>query len=179
MLRIDRSRPRRPLPLGLLAACLLSVLLTACQSSPRHPPNWVSGEVAVPSERILWEVTVLALEQHGYPVGTKLDPVTLEAVTGWSNHAAPFRGKGYRERAHVKYARTEDGDYGVDVRVEREVNMDLVRPLDLSYAEWEPAPDNQEQAQILLQRIRAYVGGNFEMTPDEPLPWEGDEGRKS
>jgi len=161
------SRP----PLRALAPLLLA-LAAACSSTPHVKPQWSTGQVNVPSERILWEVTMLALEKQEFPVGSRIDPVALEAVTGWRNHLAPFRGEGYRERAHVKYRHTGGGTYEVDVRVEREANMDISRPLDARYAKWEPSPDDSQKAGILLQRIKAYVGGEIEVNPAEPLPWE-------
>jgi predicted Rdx family selenoprotein len=47
-----------------------------------------------------------------------------------------------------------------------------VRPLDLSYAECERTDDDFPEAQVLLQRIRAYIGEEVELSPEQPLPWE-------
>ena len=163
-----RSRIRRLLP----AAALVAVLLApACQTA-RYRPEWTAGEVSAPSERILWQVTVLALEKHQFPMGTDIDPVAMEAVSGWRNQLQPFRRQGYRERAHVRYSHVGGGDYEVEVRVEHEVNAELAKPLDLQYAKWEEAPDDTEEARVLLQRIKAYMGGEFEVSPEERLPWE-------
>jgi hypothetical protein len=149
--------------LFLLAALVLSFALGACQTSKRYPPQWSTSEIEVPSERLLWEVTVFALEKERFPVGTQLDPTTLTAVSGWRNSLAPFKGKGRRERAEVRYKAVGPRLYRVEVRVEREINQDPVRPMDLSYAEWESAPDNQEAANILMQRIKSWIAPGLEM----------------
>ena len=51
----------------------------------------------------------------------------------------------------------EDGNFEVRVRVEREANMDLVRPLDPSFAKWEERPDDEQRARLLLQTIRSQL----------------------
>ena len=38
--------------------------------------------------------------------------------SGWNISLAPFRGKGFRERCHIRYQRQKDGNYKVEVRVE-------------------------------------------------------------
>jgi hypothetical protein len=160
-------RPARDLCLALMA-------LAACQGMPQYvEPQWTKAEVRVPSERVLFEVSVLALQQHRFPLGTDFDPAELEAVSGWKNDLAPFRNEGRRERAHLRFRPGKDDLYGVELRVEVEVNTDHVRPLDLSYAKWEPTADDVEEARILLQRIRAYIGEEIEIGPEQqPLPWE-------
>lgn len=152
--------------------CLSLIALAACQTGPRVEPQWATAEVRVPSERVLFEVSVLALEQHRFPLGTAFDPAELEAITGWKNDLAPFRGDGRRERAHLLFRPKQDGLYGIELRIESEVNMDNVRPLDLSYAKWEPTADDFDEAQVLLQRIRAYIGEEIQLSPDQKLPWE-------
>jgi len=159
--------------LFLLAALSLSLALGACETTRRHPAQWQSDEIEVPSERLLWEVTVFALEKERYPVGTQLDPTTLTAVSGWRNSLAPFKGKGRRERAEVRYTAVGPKLYRVEVRVEREINMDPVRPMDLSYAEWESAPDNVEAASILMQRIKSWIGPGLEMRNKKIDPAKG------
>lgn len=145
-------------------ACLaLGFCLSACAATSRHPELWQIDEIEVPSERLLWEVTVFALEKEKFPVGSNLDPSTLTAVSGWRNSLAPFKGKGRRERAEVRYSAVGPRLYRVEVRVEREINQDPVRPMDLSYAKWESAPDSQETAMVILQRIRSWIAPGLEM----------------
>lgn len=149
--------------LTVLACLALSFGPSACLSSNRYPPAWQVDEIEVPSERLLWEVTVFALEKEQFPVGSRLDPTTLTAISGWRNSLAPFKGKGRRERAEVRYTAVGPKLYRVEIRVEREINQDPVRPMDLSYAQWESAPDSQETAMVLLQRIRSWIAPGLEM----------------
>lgn len=149
--------------LTVLACLTLAWGLEACASTNRHPPMWQVDEIEVPSERLLWEVTVFALEKEKFPLGTHLDPTTLTAVSGWRNSLAPFKGKGRRERAEVRYTAIGPKLYRVEIRVEREINQDPVRPMDLSYAKWESAPDSQDAAMVLLQRIRSWIQPGLEM----------------
>jgi len=139
---------------------VLALAAAACFSTPKPEEQWQRGQVSVGSDRLLWEITRFSLEQGGYPVGSGMDPTALVATSGWKTSLAPFRGKGWRERAQVRYRRAAPGRYQVDVRVEKQLNMDVVKPLDLRYAKWEPAPDNLEAARILLERIKAWIGGD-------------------
>lgn len=159
--------------LFLLAALALPLALAACETTRKPPPQWQSSEIEVPSERLLWEVTVFALEKERFPVGTQLDPTTLTAVSGWRNSLAPFKGKGRRERAEVRYQAVGPKLYRVQVRVEREINEDPVRPMDLSYAKWEPSPDNVEAASILMQRIKSWIAPGLEMRQKKVDPANG------
>ena len=106
-------------------------------------------------------------------MGSHLDPTTLTATSGWRNSLAPFKGKGRRERAEVRYSAIGPHLYKVEIRVEREINQDPVRPMDLSYAKWESAPDSQEAAMVLLQRIRSWIQPGLEMRAKQVDPDEG------
>jgi hypothetical protein len=142
---------------------LLAALSAACAfGGKKYPQTWIRDEVEIGSERILWEVTAMALDKEGFPVGSGMDPTSLVATSGWKNSLAPFRGKGWRERAQVRYERVAPGRYRIEVRVERDLNMDIARPMDLSYADWEDAPDDEVAGAILLQRIKSTLGGGRE-----------------
>jgi hypothetical protein len=153
--------------------CVLVALAAACQSGSKYPPQWQADEIEVPSDRLLWEVTVFALEKEGYPTGTDLDPGSLEALSGWRYNLAPFRGKGLRERAEIVFEPLGPKRWRVKARVQQERNMDPVRPLDLSYAEWEPAPDNVEAALVLVQRIRSWIAPRLELRSKSGPPSPG------
>lgn len=160
---------RSQLAIACLFVALCGALLPACQSGSKYPPQWRTEEIEVPTDRLLWEVTVFALEKEGYPTGTDLNPTNLEAVSGWRYSLAPFRGKGRRERAHIHFEALGPKRYRLQVRVERENNMDPVRPMDLSYAEWKEAPDNTDAALILVQRIRSWIAPGLELrAPNAP-----------
>ncbi len=151
-----------------LSSLLLLPWPGACASSSKYAPEWQEDEIEAPSDRLLWEVTVFALEKERFPLGAQIDPVTLTAVSGWRNSLQPFRGKGRRTRAEVRYEPLGPGRYKVRVRVEQEVNMDIVRPLDLTYAKWEEAPDDPQAAAVILQRVRSWIGPQLELKSSGP-----------
>ena len=164
----------KPLPLARLLPLVLALVGAACQSGPKYPPDWKAREIEVPSDRLLWEVTVFALQKESFPVGSQMDPSTLVALSGWRYSLAPFRGQGFRERAEVRFRPIGPRRYKVEVRVQKELNMDPVRPLDISYAEWEEAPDNAEAAQVLLQRIESWVAPELRLESERaPRPRGG------
>ncbi len=145
-----------------LIVCVFSLACAGCLSSEPEPA-WVQGKVTAASDRVLREVTALALQKSGFPGGSGIEPGRLTATSGWYVSLAPFRGKGYREQCEVKYTPAGPNEYQVDVRVRREKNDDLVKPLDITYADWKPEPDNPEHAKIVLQYIRSMLGGSFEI----------------
>lgn len=136
----------------LLLLCLLG--LAACQTS--HPPQWIDGSVPSRSETLVYETLHFSLDKAGYPIGIGVDKGARTIETGWTTSLAPLKGKGYRQRAHVRYAPVADDRYGVSVRIERESNESL-RPLELRYAKWESAPDNVREAERVLQIVRSYL----------------------
>lgn len=141
-----------------LALFVCASFASGC-ATPRPGPVWVEDEVEAGSDRVLWEVTIIALEKTGFPVGSGIEPGTLVAVSGWKNQLDPFRGKGYRERCEIRYTRQPDTRrYKIGVRVERDRNMDIIRPLDLTYADWEAQADNAERARVVLRYIKALLG---------------------
>lgn len=144
-----------------LLACALA-FVAGCKSPFAEPEApWPSRELAAPSENIAWTVCSMALTKSGFPVGTGADPSTLTIVSGWKTQLAPFRGDGFRERAHLALEPTTPGHWRVEVRVERESNMDIKRPMDPSYAKWEPAPDNADAAELILERVRAFLSSEM------------------
>ncbi len=142
---------------GVLVAVTALLFCAGCASGKREPEEWSRAAFDVPSEQLFWEVVVEALQKEDFPVGSGLDPSTRIAASGWRTDLAPFRGDGYRERATVHLVPRGSGSFEVRVRVEREVNMDIVRPLDPSYAKWEGRPDDEERERLILQTIRSQL----------------------
>lgn len=151
-----------------LAALVLALgaLFAACETSPEYDPMWESTEVSAPSERLLLQVISLALGKEGFPVGSGVDPTEGSILTGWRTSLQPFRGEGRRDRAEVWYERLDSGRFRVEARIEREVNNDVLRPMDPTYAEWKAAPDDDTGARILLQRIRSWLREELELEPE-------------
>lgn len=154
-------RPMHTLLLRLVLPLVLASTLAACQSTPEEPePTWVEDVVSAPSETVLWQATLSNLWRLGYPVGSQANPNTMTILTGWKTQLSPFRGKGYRLMADIHFVPTEASSDGtptwdVDVRVKKQVNMSLVKPLDPQYAEWEWRDDDEWEAAILLRHILA------------------------
>jgi hypothetical protein len=170
--------PRAPVPALVLALVPFLALAGGCQSGGEHPPQWKSAELAPPSESVLWAVAGQELQRIGFPVGSDADPASLVIRTGWRTQLAPFRGKGHRERAEARIVELEaekgsGARYRVEIRVERENNMDVVDPIDPTRAKWEEAPDDVETAQVVLHRIRSRLGNSFEVgDPSRPAKAE-------
>lgn len=146
-------------------SCLSAVLAVGCASTPDE--GWHEGSVSAPTERVLWQVTVLALERNDFPVGSGVNPSTLKAVSGWRVSLAPFKGDGYREQAHIEWTRdkAQEGRWNGRVRVHRQRNENLSKPLDISYAEWEDEADDADRARLLFNTVRALLGGEFKVEP--------------
>lgn len=149
---------RRLLPLALLAS------LSSCGSFGPSP-EWTPYEVTMVSDMRLWEVTRLAMEKSGFPVVHEgFEPKERIAISGWDMDLHPFKGRGFRERLHVRYERSaKAGKLVLSVRVEHETNQNLARPLDPGYAEWERGPDNTERARVVLQYMQGFLGTEFEV----------------
>ena len=142
--------------LATLVASLCLFLCGACLSS-QPEPRWVGGDLRAESERLIWTATRTALDKNNFPIGAGIDEVHLTATSGWRQSLAPFRGKGFRERCHIKWSNVAPSRWHLEVRVERQVNMDISHPLDPTYAEWEPDPDNEERARLVAQYIRSML----------------------
>jgi hypothetical protein len=145
-----------------------AVVVGACHTGPKHDPQWIANEISVPSENVLWAVAGQELQRMGFPVGSDANPASLVMTSGWKTLLAPFRGEGYRERAEVRFVQVAPDRYKLEARVAKEVNNDLVSPLDPAHAVWESAPDNVDSAQILLHRIRARLGDPLELKSPQP-----------
>jgi hypothetical protein len=159
------SGGRGPARRARAAIAALLFAAAGCQSAGPERSEAERVEVAAPSDSILRQVTLLALDKSGFPPGTEAARADLQVTSGWDTSLAPFKGEGFRERAVVRYERVEGGRYGVEVRVARERNDELERPLDPALAKWKSEADNEERARIVLQHIRAMLGQELEVGP--------------
>ena len=162
----------------LLALLSALSLLGSCITST--PENWVPADVPTVSTPRLWEVTRMAMEREGFPITrVGFEPTTKTAVSGWKMDLHPFRGNGIRERAEVRYeAGRKPGQMVLLVRVAHQNNMNIAKPLDPSYAEWEVGPDNQQRALVIQQYIRSMLGNSLEIgkTIEKEEPGEKEYG---
>src|SRR5262245_3317443 len=153
----------------------LPFLLAACTSVARREAldakeaRWSSLEVTAPSDRVLWQLTLLALQNQGYPLASGSDPGARQVESGWKTDMQPFRGAGQRRRAVVKLTPLSPGHWKLEARVRCEHNQNLVSPLDPVRAEWEHAPDDEAAAKILLQHINARLKPELQVQPT-PAP---------
>ena len=154
-----------------LVVLLLSVLSVACTSVARREAldnkvaRLCSLEVSAPSDRVLWQLTLLSLQNQGYPLAAGTDPGARQIETGWKTDLQPFRGEGQRRQVVVRMEPLERGKWKLEARVRIEHNQNLVTPLDAARAEWESAGDDEIGARVVLQHIAARLAPELELTP--------------
>lgn len=150
---------------------VLTLALGACSSGPK--PAWESATFEVRSERMLWEVLRISLDRAGFAVGTGAEPEARRIESAWAVDMSPFKGRGFRRKAHVDYVPSAAGvrnQWDVRVRVALETNESF-KGLDLRYAEWKTAPDDTPSAQRVMQFARSMLGGGeFEVGPEPYSP---------
>ncbi|NOT30653.1 MAG: hypothetical protein HOP15_09430 [Planctomycetes bacterium] len=163
---------------ALALASLCGASTSACTSVARQEAldakqaRWRTLEVSVASDRVLWQLALLALQSQGYPLGAGTDPGARQLESGWKTDLQPFKGDGRRWRALVRMTPLEPGRWKLEARVKCERNQNLVTPLDPVRTEWEPSSDDEAQAQILLQHIRSRLQPELEIQPAQRGPKE-------
>ena len=145
----------------LIRSLFVALLTCSCSSISGSEAIWTEAEIPAASDRVLAEVTRMSMQKAGFPVVAEMDPQSKKITSGWYMDLAPFHGDGFRERSIVQFSPAQPGRYKVQVRVERQVNMDIVRPLDATYAEWKVGPDNDGRAQRVLQYLMTIVNEGF------------------
>ena len=146
-----------------LPALLLAFLAAACVSQARQDAldskeaRWSSIEVEAPSDRVVWQLALLALSSQGYPLAAGTDPGARAVQSGWRTDLQPFQGEGQRRRAMLRLEALEPGRWKVEARVQVEHNKNLVSPLDPARADWKGAADDETAARTLLQHVRARL----------------------
>jgi len=146
----------------LLGLGFLGLPSTGCKSSGPEG-QWVKYEVPAQTDAMLMDVTALAVQKSGFPIGSGIDPGNLTLVSGWHTSLAPFRGAGFREQCEVKFERKAPRRYEAAIRVRREKNDDIIRPLDITYAQWVPEPDDFDRARTVMQHIRSLLETDVEI----------------
>jgi hypothetical protein len=159
----DRSEKLRSrLPFAAALVCVALAFAGGCKSSGPEG-TWIKQEVEAENDRTLIDVTAIALQKSGFPVGAGIDPGNLSVVSGWHTSLAPFRGQGWREQCEVQYVKKEPRKYEVSIRVKKDKNDDLTHPLDISYAQWVAEPDDVDRARNVMQHIRSLLGTGVEV----------------
>jgi hypothetical protein len=159
----------KTLPIRFACAALLGAFLLSFAScaSTNGPAKWVEATVDSPNQTVLMQVTAYSLQKVGFPISSGFEQGKLTAVTGWDIELAPFKGEGFRERCHIEFKPLTGKKYALRVRVEREINDDIAHPLDISYAEWKPDPDNDARARLVVGQIKGRLGPEFKTTANE------------
>ncbi len=145
------------------------LLAPACTSVARQESldskeaRWQTLEVAAPSDRVVWQLTLLSLQGQGFPLAGGSDLGARQVESGWKTDLQPFRGEGERRRAIVKMTPLGPGRWKLEGRVQCEHNQNLVAPLDAVRAEWKPAADDEAAAKILLRHIGSRLQPEFEL----------------
>ncbi|MCY2960745.1 MAG: hypothetical protein NTY35_11315 [Planctomycetota bacterium] len=150
-----------------LAPLLTLVLLVACSSSGAsdREGDWVEADMTVASDRILRQIATLALQKNGFPPGTEDQAAQTTVSSSWKVQLQPFKSEGTRAKAHVMYEEKGPRTWHVAVRVEKETNEELAKPLELSRAKWESGPDDKEAASRILRTMQTVFGREFELGP--------------
>ena len=156
------------LPHSLLLA--LGLLLASCSSNPFEPGEpdgaWVESEVQAPSERTVREVLSSVLSDQFDHIGQGYDPVERRMETGWRTSLSPFKSRGYRVQGVAEWERVEAGRYLVRLRVKRQTNENLAKPLDPAQAEWRWSADDELLAREALHHVVAHFPPDLSV--DEP-----------
>ncbi len=141
-----------------VAVALVLALSFACASSSEVEGDWSEADITIASERVLRQAAQIALQKNGFSPGTATDEAHKTVSSGWKVELQPFKGDGMRRRAHVQYEEKAARTFLVSVRVEKETNEALGKPLDLASAEWESADDDTAAASRILRYMQTVFG---------------------
>lgn len=138
-------------------ACLFPACAAPDASGSAREGEWVEADVVVPSERILRQVAVQAMSRNGFPPGTEAHNAQSMVSSGWKIDLQPFKDDGTRRKAFVEYEETSAREWHLYVRVLKETNGELAKPLELAKAKWEAGPDDTESAGRILKLIQMVL----------------------
>ncbi len=157
------------------ASLMLATLACAisCRSTTSEEGEWAEAEVTIASERVLRQVATIALDKNGFPPGTENVGLNSTVSSGWRVELQPFKGDGTRSKAHIQYEEKSARTWHVSVRVEKETNEELAKPLELARAKWESGPDDRDSAARILAYMRTLLGREFELGP-KSVPTEAE-----
>ena len=146
------------------AVALVLALFAACSTTGAIEGDWSEADITIASERVLRQAAQIALQKNGFSPGTATDEAHKTLSSGWKVELQPFKGDGMRRKAHVQYDEKAERTWLVSVRVEKETNEELAKPLDLASAKWESADDDTEAASRILRYIQTVFGAETSVT---------------
>ncbi len=141
-------RPR-PGPAAAAVALVLG-LLSGCATLPFESSPVFSGI----AQDLVWD-TALEVVGREFPL-TKLDRGKWRFETGWRESLQPMRFEGIRDRVEGQVLREEEG-YRVELRVVKQRNETVEKPLERTKAEWGDDELDSATALILLQKIESIL----------------------
>ncbi|MBL8861468.1 MAG: hypothetical protein JNK02_05595 [Planctomycetes bacterium] len=159
--------PLRAAALVAVTLALALALCVACASAAERQGNWTQADVVIPSERVLRQALVIAMQKNGFPPGTEEVGAQETVSSGWKVELQPFKGDGRRRRAHAEYEELGPREWRIYVRVENETNEELAKPLELSRAKWERAPDDSEAASRIVRYLLNSLAEGGALAPVE------------
>jgi len=143
---------------------LLLAMLTAagCSALRGGPKEFKETAVLDRPFDAVWDMSLGVLRREFGGVDL-VDPSKMVIESVWETRLHPKGLAGYRSKGIVEVV---DGDQGyrVRVRVRKQGNSDVWRPLDLRYAEWQEAPDDAVRA----DRVRWLIETGLEAAPAPP-----------
>lgn len=172
LLRTGLCTARATRRVVLFFAAIALSLCAACSTTGSRDGEWAEADIDIPSERVLRQIAVLAMERNGFPPGTPDGNEAATIVSGWKIDLQPFKGRGMRQKAHLAYEERGAGKFHIFVRVEKDTNEELAKPLDLEQAQWESAPDDQEMASRIVRYMQTMLGNEFQLAPPIEAPVE-------
>jgi hypothetical protein len=156
--------------LGLVLAVGASLSISACSVLGANPESWIEGDVNIASERLLRQIATIAMEKNGLPPGTEEGNLQSTVSSGWKVQLQPFKGDGTRAKAHMQYEEKSTSVWHVYIRVQKDTNEELARPLDLTQAQWASGPDDDAWATRILKTMQAMLGTEFHLSPEMAPP---------
>lgn len=149
-----------PTSLMALLLCSLMGMTSSCYLIyKRIVPQWQEAELECTSSKAMFELSALAMDKAGFSIGDGSDPAKSTLRSGWSTSTSPFKGRGFRDKAHVVFESLRPGWFLMKVRVERETNESF-RPLEPEHSDWEAAQDNPDSALRVIQYARSLLSAS-------------------
>lgn len=147
----------------VLLALSLAVL-PGCQSGPADTTGQKSDGFPAPSKDSVYRASMKALIQSGFvPDYDESSERVGVITTRWNVQLQPFSGAGRRDKATVTINEVpgHESYFRVETNVIREQNVNVKRPGEAIYAEWENPARMPELENLITRRIEmSFLPGN-------------------